>query len=129
MTVWDGKNLAKERFQRQFRKFPDTDDVPFNAMEFFANNYLLVGDWNFSGKTVSFSENGRVKNFKNFKRYSVKTFDENPESSPDLIYFYNDSADVKYGFTVVHQRIQLYEIKLSEEKFSRGKMVAELSRK
>ncbi|HET6989917.1 MAG TPA: hypothetical protein VFJ43_01280, partial [Bacteroidia bacterium] len=128
MTIWDGKDISKDRFQRQFRKFPDTDDVSFNAMEYFANNQLLVGDWNMSGKTVSFSENGRVKNFRNFKRFSVKTFDENPESAPDRIYFYNDSTDATYTFTIVHQRLQLYEIKLSGERFTRGNLIAELSR-
>ncbi len=130
LTINDGEKTVTNRFRNQFREFPETDDVHLTAMEYFVNKNLFEGNWKMSGQTISFSGDGRVKNFHAYKRYSVSTVEENPTSRPDEISFYNDSTEVTYAFTFNHQRIQLYEIKESTDalKFSRGKMIGELER-
>ncbi len=129
LTMSDGWKSWKNRFNRQFRKFPESDNVAYSPREYCVNKNLFAGDWKQNGQTISFSADGRIDNFENFKRYSVSTFEENAVSSPDKISFYNDSADVTYGFTIVQERLRLYEIKISDTKYSRGKMIAEMSRK
>jgi hypothetical protein len=122
---------APLRFKRQFRKLFSAEDVPVTAMEFYVNKELLAGEWEFDGKKVSFTEKGKVGNFKSFRHYSIITRDPEASSLPDEISFYNDTSGITYAFTVRNNTIQLYDLKQSQDgtEFSRGQLVAELRRK
>lgn len=126
LTISDGFKSSKNRFHNQFRKFPESDNVQYSPLEYCVNKKLFAGNWKMVRQTVSFSADGRINNFHNYKRYSVTTFEENATSSPDRISFYNDSTDVTYAFTIVGEKLRLYELEISGEKFSRGKIVAEM---
>jgi hypothetical protein len=119
---------ASTRYCREFRKISTMDSVTLEPIEYAVNKKLFVGNWKMNGSTVSFAMNGTVKNFKSFTRYSIDIYDEHPGSSPDKITFYNGISSVTYLFTIVHNKIQLYDFTVSGEIFSRGKLVAELSR-
>jgi hypothetical protein len=131
LTVTDDNSIITHRYRNQFRKFPETDGIRLTALEYFVDENLFAGEWNGSTGKVTFSPYGEVQDFHGYNRYSIATSEDNPDSRPDEISFYNDSIGVTYAFTFDSGKLQLYEIKESEDgfKFSRGKMVAELERK
>lgn len=130
LTITEGKSTFTARFRRQFRDFPENDEVHLTALEYFINQNLFSGNWKMNGQTITFSDNGKITNFKNYQKFSVSSVEENASSRPDEISFYNDTAGVTYAFTIDNKRMQLYEIKESEDgyKFSRGKLIGELEK-
>ncbi len=129
LTITGKDSTVTERFRRGFRKFPEADGIPVNAMEYFVNTNLFAGDWKMGNETVSFRRNGLVK-FRGYNHYAVTTEHHYSGSRPDEITFYNDTSGVTFAFTTNHGKLQFYEMEErgDEVSFSRGKMVGELER-
>jgi hypothetical protein len=135
-----GEKTTTSRFHRQFRKFPEADEIQVNALEYYVNRQLFAGDWEIvfsadrkeTGRIVSFNGEGQVKNFSFYKRFSITTEEGNRGTRPDEISFYNDSTGVKYAFTLNDiDHLQLYELHEARDgvELSRGKQVYILQRK
>lgn len=129
LTITDENKTITQRFRNVFRKFPESDEVHLTALEYFVNVNLFAGAWKTNdGEKISFTPDGRVINFRNYKRYSITTSEENAASRPDEISFYNDSSGVTYSFIYQTPYLKFYEITESDDglKFSVGKKVVEL---
>jgi hypothetical protein len=131
LDIRNGNSTQVFRFRREFRLFPETGKTFYTALEHYVNRRLFAGNWELDGQTVSFDATGSVKNFRNFKRYSVTTDTGYPDSRPDEISFYGDSSGVTMTFTLREGILDLYELHDSEDglSFSRGKLLARLRRK
>ncbi|HEU4718346.1 MAG TPA: hypothetical protein VFU15_10955 [Bacteroidia bacterium] len=128
LTV-SGEKTVTYRFRRVFRAFPESDNVTITAIEYFINETLFNGKWKSSdGKETEFLPDGRVKNFKGYKRYSVYCEKENAVSRPDEISFYNDTSGVTYAYTLIDNVLKFYELKESDDgmEISRGKLVTSM---
>lgn len=118
------------RFQRQFRKFPESGPVVLTAMEYRVNKEMVAGKWKSNDDTVQLNADGTVTHFNHWQRYAITTEHDHPQSRPDEISFYNDSAGVVYAFTLRDNRLNLYELEESNDgqEFSRGKLMYSFSK-
>jgi hypothetical protein len=119
-------------YRREFHKAPQKAGIAQNALEHFVNRSLFEGEWNAQdGSTVTFSADGKVSGWAKWTWYSVEIDKYGTEIQPDVMSAYNDKMGATYVYTLDNDRLSIYEYDSNSEDgmWTRGKLVAELTRK
>lgn len=120
-----GEENKTLRYRREFHEFVEKDEMVLPAIELHINRNYFAGHWKNGNTVLELDEYGQVINFNGYKRYAVSFIDDYPQSRPDEITFYNDTAGVTYAYTMKDRNLNLYELHQSADgmEISRGKLV------
>lgn len=124
LTISGNENKTL-RFRRVFAEFKEKDELFLPAIELYINRNYFAGEWKNGNQTMQLTEYGQVRNFKNYKRYSVSYTDAYPQSRPDEITFYNDTAGTTFAYSLKEGNLKLYELFESNDGtvMERGRLV------
>jgi hypothetical protein len=119
-------------FRRTFHKAPQKSGIAQNALEHFVNQSLFAGEWKAQdGSIVTFTADGKVSGWAKWTWFSVEIDKYGSEIQPDVMSAYNDKMGATYVYTLDNDRLSIYEYDSNSEDgmWTRGKMVAELTKK
>jgi hypothetical protein len=109
------KQYFETRFIRSEKKGPD-NDLGY-GLDRYINKNLFMGEYNVidsaaNSRQITFTENGEVKDFLNFKHYRIN-YDLNmePNDNLDEIYFSNDKRKhlASYTFKIIADTLKLFD--------------------